>query len=171
VRKIVLLRLDAPVYGIAAAYVARYFPAQFLRARITKAACGIGLISLAVLWCGQFNATESVGFRALIFSLVPAGFALMLPYFASWTRSDSALLTALFATLSRWTYSIYLIHVLALLLILKFYGDWIGQSAAHMASASLIWLAITVALSAFLYRYFEQPLTHTATPKSAHRGV
>ncbi len=157
VRKVVLLRLDAPVYGVAAAYVARFFPTQFFNARKACAAFGVVLLSVAILWCGQKHAVESVLFRALIFSMVPAGFAFTLPYFAGWTRSDSALLTSALTLMSRWSFSIYLIHVLAILLLLKFYGGWIALSAANMAGITLFWLAITFTLSALLYRYFEAP--------------
>lgn len=92
----------------------------------------------------------------LLASLVPV-FAAAAIWFGS--RTHTILSTVPLQALGRWSYSIYLLHVPVLTLAEHTIG-----SADHSLWRKAVVVAVTVALSAFTYRFIEEPLIQRSRP-------
>ena len=158
IRKIVLLRLDALAYGVIAASIALRLPEQFRTYRIPALALGAAVFAGLVFWASLNQTTPSAVYRSLSFSLSCLGTALLLPFFAAWQKAHIPALGTAVERLSRWAYSCYLVHLLALLLGLHYAGAWMAGNAWRMSLVSAIWLVFSLSLAAVVYRYFEKPL-------------
>jgi peptidoglycan/LPS O-acetylase OafA/YrhL len=155
VRKIVLLRLDAPLYGVILALGLSARPALERGARIRLALLGVALVIASAGWC--LTDTSTLWFRSLIFSVVPMGFMLTLPFFAAWHAPTPRLWHRGVTWVSDLTYSAYLSHFLIMLVMLHVGAGWIAQSPMHQLAATCAWLLVTFAVSACVFRYFESP--------------
>lgn len=92
----------------------------------------------------------------LLASLVPV-FAVAAIWFGS--RTHTILSSAPFQAFGRWSYSIYLLHVPVLTLAAFTIG-----SADHSLWRKSVVIAVTIALSAFTYRFIEAPLMQRSRP-------
>ncbi|PTS74818.1 hypothetical protein DBR17_16590 [Sphingomonas sp. HMWF008] len=92
----------------------------------------------------------------LIASLIPV-FAVAAIWFGS--RTHTILSSAPFQAFGRWSYAIYLLHVPVLALAAHTIG-----SADHSLWRKVVVIAVTIALSAFTYRFIEAPLMQRSRP-------
>ncbi|MBS0659705.1 MAG: acyltransferase [Verrucomicrobia bacterium] len=157
VRKVVLLRLDALMFGVALALVQRTEPALWdglVRRRHLLAALGGVCAVASPLLLPRLAALGSWPLAAG-FSLLPAALALTLPWWHAlrlpWPRLETAS-----ERVSLYSYSMYLCHVPVLIA-----GNALGQAtlggmAGKIAAKPLALVAVYL-LSAALYRWVEQP--------------
>ncbi|MBC7355808.1 MAG: acyltransferase [Desulfomicrobiaceae bacterium] len=155
VRKIVLLRLDAILWGVAVAWMARTQGPR-LRARALPAA-GAGLTALAAAAALFFvlSRDHSLAARSLLFTLTNAGAALLLPALAALPRPQAPLAHAV-ETTSRISYVLYLIHhtlVLGALRVL------LPPATPLAAAAGLgLYVLLSIHLARALHTTLERPL-------------
>lgn len=168
VRKISLLRLDALVFGLGAAWLERHRPGVFERASgwgahaaalaLTVAAV-VALVALA--WeLRFFEPARSAGGRWLasfLFSALPLAAALCLPALSRWETWRSPLAHPI-RKLSEWSYALYLTHFPTLLVLLTLWPV-APANVAGLAARTFVWVVVAVALAAAVYRWYEHPLT------------
>jgi peptidoglycan/LPS O-acetylase OafA/YrhL len=150
VRKLVLTRVDACLYGAIAALIVmrRGVPAR--RGSAIVALLGLGIGAALFLWlprdaslnariCAFFAA--GVGSAALVLACLDAR--------APAARAGAAL--------SRWSYALYLVNMPMIFLMV-----WLGLGQASDALTALlrfaIWIAASLLLSAAVYHAIERPL-------------
>lgn len=102
-------------------------------------------------------ATMAIAARyPLLASLVPV-FAVAAIWYGS--RTHTVLSSVPLQAFGRWSYSIYLLHVPVLALADRTIG-----SADHSLWRKIVVIAVTIALSAFTYRFIERPLMQRSRP-------
>lgn len=163
IRKIVLLRLDALIYGVMAAGFSIYAPTHFRTWRKPAFVLGIAALAGLVAWAAMNQALQSTGFASLSFSLSCLGTALLLPFCASWQPMCWHPVGVWVERLSRWSYSCYLVHLLALFVLLHYAGPWMSGHIGRMSALSLGWLILSIASAGLVYRFYEKPLMDLAT--------
>lgn len=152
VRVITCLRLDACMFGVLGAWVCRYYPEFWIRARRPAALLGLGLVGmvLAAMYVPGMNLDP----RTAGFTLTSLGALCFLPALEGW-REARGPLAAGTTRLSLWSYSLYLMNYPAYVLCAKFLAP---ASVGGMIFAILVFLAVSVGLSALNYRFFERPM-------------
>jgi peptidoglycan/LPS O-acetylase OafA/YrhL len=156
VRKVALLRLDALVYGIVAAYVCRRWRlGPGVRAALAVAGLVMAGYAIWLLVIGWVQASPL--WRAIFFSELPAGFAALLPLAASF--DGASLPRPVIATTSRvalWAYAVYLVNLPVERLLTLFHLE--PATPAGAAGYALAFIAVTLVSSAATYRWLERPI-------------
>lgn len=173
IRRVTLMHLDATGWGVLAAMTSRWWPGFWSRGVRAKAAVGITLMAAGLL------AIEEMFFGAVLpgrldwhlftawprfpvafaLTLTGAGTFLAFPWIASWPAPSGAVRKAV-EGISNYTYSLYLSHF-PLMYILT---GALSPGAAAIAlpilwAQTLVWLGVTVGVSALVYHSFEKPVS------------
>ncbi len=163
IRKIVVFRLDAVMYGVLAAYL-NYYHKPFI-VSIKKKLFIISLVGSLVLY--YFIVKYELAFRsqpdptfrfvsnAFLYLVIPLVFALSLPYAASTRDWSSKTLSAIVRHISKISYSMYLVHFS--LFIPLFINRKVDSTLAGLLQYFAYWIVVIV-FSSLLYRYYEQPV-------------
>ncbi|HEY5894520.1 MAG TPA: acyltransferase [Chthoniobacterales bacterium] len=156
VRKIVVMRLDALMWGVLVAAMKRYAPAYFQKLQSPKF-FGAGLVLLITLLLSlnmkfkpaeDFIATWADAFWFSGFSL---SVALMMPFCVA-IRSLPLPLSHVAMRISLWSYSMYLCHEPVMFVTKKLFHEL--PRGFLIAITSVVILAV----SALLYHFFEVPM-------------
>ncbi len=155
VRKIMVLRLDAIMFGMLAAWVKREWPTIWPNIAKPLLIPGLILIGWASwLFLGS-SLDQSIFCRVWLFTIVSFGFVCFIPYCDLWTVSRESFATAVFRNLALWSYSLYLSNSTIFYMINRYVTQ--GRLEMRYMSYTLFFI-ISLALSALCYRYFEKPV-------------
>jgi peptidoglycan/LPS O-acetylase OafA/YrhL len=147
--KVVVLRLDAIMYGVLLALIHVRWPALWLK---LPRLLPLGLAALVAA-----VALHSISSHlAVAFGILPASIACILPYFERLTVTNR-LVVAGVQRLSVWSYSVYLVNAPIYFRVHKWCGSPPAWSAAGLF-ATAAGLLVILFVSAVLYRYFEKPV-------------
>lgn len=156
VRKTVVMRLDALMWGVLVAAVRRYASAAFVRLQ-TIGVFALGLAMLALLTAAlaakyqpgvpDFTATPGDAWWFPSFNL---SVALILPFCVGVQRFPAGL-AAVTVRLSLWSYSMYLCH----LPVMGFLQKHLPLSRVPLAGTTFL---VVVGVSATIYHCFESPI-------------
>lgn len=158
-RRIALLRLDSVGIGVLLGYF--YFSKKDFFKRNAMMLFLIGCVLVVSLSYLRRNAEFSGLYWVQMF-FYPAfslSMALWMPFFYNIPRGTLPIVAPLFENTSKWSYSIYLSHVLFLDTIyilgkklgIVFVAGW------PIYGLIALWILITYMASALIYRYFEKP--------------
>jgi peptidoglycan/LPS O-acetylase OafA/YrhL len=180
-RGIVITRLDAISYGVLAAYVRHYFPAQWTNESLRRRLLIIGLImtvlasfsaSIIIIgYYGKLGIFPAYTFfkRTFYFPLIGLSMALLMPYMDGW-RTATGLwgrfgIARAITHISLISYSMYLLNLTPIMLnfieripTTSFATGWL--------KVGLFW-ALVLVLSTLLYKFFEKPVTELRERLSA----
>jgi peptidoglycan/LPS O-acetylase OafA/YrhL len=162
-RMMVVKRLDAPMFGVAAVFIKEFFPEKWrAMARWTplSAACLLGagvhiyFFDNRFLWAPPWNVLQIFYFPVMA-TLV----ALQLPALSQWSRKTS-LATAGITFISTISYSIYLVHPLVIHWVREFFEREPGRM--ERMDAQFVWLtlanlALIALFSSLSYYGWERP--------------
>jgi peptidoglycan/LPS O-acetylase OafA/YrhL len=165
--RIVILRLDALMYGIVLARIYHDLPTFWSKLRIFFFPGLLVIISLIVV---EFMGLPELHLRwlpALIFTLSPIGFSLMLPALSSLPQFQGVWAKAIHKV-SLWSYSIYLCHLLVFILFKNIFEPRL-EGLFEVAAFRLFVLTIVLVVSATIYHYFEKPMTKLRDIPSTQR--
>jgi len=156
VRKVVLLRLDSIVYGIIAAYACkRWRLAPFARSGLAAAGMVVAGYALWLLSIGWVQASPL--WRALFFSMLPAGLAMLLPLAAALDgRSVPGLVARATHRVALWSYALYLVNLPVQRLMILYHLEPASPPAA--AGWAIAFVAGSMAWAAATYRWLERPI-------------
>jgi peptidoglycan/LPS O-acetylase OafA/YrhL len=150
-RDVVVFRLDAIAFGVLAAALRAYAPRWFGRRALFLGLSAVSLLGAFVLarWAVPLA-------KAALWTLLPLGFALLLPAFEAAPRISGWVGSAV-TKISLWSYSMYLSHILVYSAPKPFLG-YDGMSLPEKLVYKIGAIAAIVAVSALSYRFFEKPV-------------
>lgn len=166
-RNRVLPRMDAPAFGILAAWLYVYRPSFFLRQN-SKRSILLWILILLLVACNYFlyqiikdGFTVNLGYHPVLglsgllyFDLSQGIILLLLPHFFRIKAPQNALRKVI-TYISKLSYSIYLVHSsLVIGSLLPFFNQWVGHQKIMMLMIYLVLVAICALL---LYYVIEQP--------------
>ena len=162
VRKVVLFRLDALMVGVLGACLSAYWPQLWTRLRGPSVLLGTVLFA-AVFWV-YFSVARngSIFARTLLFPVTSVAVLAFLPALSQWREAAGSLATTV-RNLSLWSYSLYLTHLPVRQILISAFGDPESPTSTLGTSATLFlcaaFVAISIASAAFVYRFYERPMT------------
>jgi peptidoglycan/LPS O-acetylase OafA/YrhL len=155
---VTLVRLDAIAYGALALVLYRHRDGVARRHANSIAVAGcVGMAIGIALYLVLPKDTDTFA-RTGLFSLISASFAAFLPAAANWHRSGvPAPIENAIRSIARWSYALYLCQ-LAVMRILNatFAGN--AQSFAGCLLQAIIFVALSIASAALVYRFYEAPI-------------
>ena len=159
-REVVLIRFDALMTGILAAWLSWRHAGIFGRA--PRLCAGAGVVLLLACYCTLFwygANNETLFARTVRFNLVSLGFGLLLPLAARTVATGRRWFDFSAESLARWSYSMYLVHLPVHRLVQErlFPRNQTIASQGWLAFATFV--LATILLSALVYRFFERPTT------------
>lgn len=154
IRKAILMRLDAPMYGIIMAWAWHKNRNLLERNKVSSLISGVVLYAITIL-IRRFIFPESFYSYVLYFALVPVGFALTIPWFYNFKFSHNVL-RKISTYLSLVSYSFYAVHLSPILFL--FLHFWQPKTIAEASGECLVYLIITWLATHILYKYFEKPV-------------
>lgn len=169
-RKIALGRLDALAWGCAIAWLQMVRPDIFARLASSRLFICIAIPALLFSALSVINFPDERKFidGGWLFTLLPASFALCLPFF---TRSDflwvPRLPKATITAVSLCSYSLYLVHLPMLQLFEGMHDE--NASLPAKLAFRMGGLASALVAAMILYRWFELPVMNLR-PKLPHKG-
>jgi peptidoglycan/LPS O-acetylase OafA/YrhL len=156
VRKLSLIRLDAIGYGVLAVYLCKAYALTLAARRRLAVAGALGLAAAWALYLATAIDT-SLAARTLLFTIVSASFAAMLPLAAVWLEPAwPPRAIAAVRRLALWSYALYLTHLPIMRVIYKL--DLAPSSPAGCVAIALVFVVLAVASAALVYRVFERPI-------------
>ena len=164
IRKVVLFRLDAVMYGVLFAYFNTYSRQSLDKIKNMLLLTGIaGTVIIYYLFLDtSINITAStqpaIRFAgdAFLYLLIPLFFSLCLPFANSISTISNKYLSRFFTHISKISYSMYLVHY-SLVFIPFFNLMKATTPVATVAFYILYWFTV-ISLSSVLYKYFEYPV-------------
>lgn len=166
-RKLVLLRFDAIMIGVFAAWVALTYPAAWRRFR--RGCLALGLVLLIAMYASLWRvdhqtfvgSADNYFARTFRFNLVSLGFALLLPSGSSWLLPHETWWSGIVRRVALWSYALYLVHFPLFQIADKYLpaGWWSSSFLGAIACTSLKY-GSALLLSALLYRFYESRCTH-----------
>ncbi len=160
-RGITLARIDAIVYGVAAAF---FIQIKKHSKTLPKYMLLLGCVVL--FYCVKqvhFSKIQYEQIRSgqLFLMLTPIAFALIMPEIEkiNFTFKHLNWLKISIQKMSLWSYSIYLSHIPIMFFIYHITSGIRINEIGNLIS-KLLGLLVTVVISAILFRYFEKPLTN-----------
>jgi len=158
VRMVAVVRLDAIAYGALALLLYRHRDGVARRhANIIAGAACVGMAIAVALYLTLPKDTDLFA-RTGLFSLISASFAAFLPAAANWHRSGMpASIESGIRAIARWSYALYLCQ-LAVMRVMNatFAGN--AQSVVGCLLQALIFVALSIAAAALIYRFYEAPI-------------
>lgn len=164
-REIVIYRFDALMTGMFAAWIAVRTPGGWGKHRVLCAIGGVLLLGAmySTLWkfdAGRLDFGDDNFFaRTFRFNLVSIGFALLLPWASSWKVVNENACSFSIRRIALWSYALYLVHLPAFELAMRFLLPAWRTSALSAAALFALLVVIAITISALLYHFFESPCT------------
>ncbi len=165
-RELVILRFDALMIGVFAAWISVNYARLWYRSRWFIAALSVIILfaMYATLWRITDHHLEwgadSYFARTFRFNLVSLGFAMLLPVASSWQLARETFASTAVRRIALWSYALYLVHFPVFQIVAKYTpARWTSSFAQGIAVTSLQFAAV-IGISALLYRYYESRCTH-----------
>lgn len=154
IRKVVVARLDALMFGVLMAYLKYYHTIVFQQYK--NVMFGLGCMVLAGCLYFSYYSPINLYFKTLYFSCYSTGFALLIPNLNS-IKTGVKVVVVPITYISIISYSIYLLHFSLILLPIEQYIITYNFFGAVLVFLSY-WI-ITIVLSTLLYSFYEKPMT------------
>lgn len=159
-RKLVITRLDSPMYGVLAAYVQYYFQTIWSKYKTALFITGIAVF-VFIKSSSFFIPITGVYYCVFGFSVTSVATALLLPFLNN-LKSGKGLFYKALTSISLISYSMYLLNLSVVQRWILGSINWISLSNNYMLlnviKYLLFWM-LTIALSILLYKYYETPMT------------
>ena len=152
---ITICRLDAIASGVMMAYLVNNYNLASQRKKILLIPATLGVLSPLI---ARFSPLSHEMASVITLFLVPAGFALALPFLADINQFTNKRLSSSIQKISLWSYSMYLSHIPILFTLYELMGSSRNSLAGNLFS-KIAGLLLCVILSAFLFKYFESFFT------------
>ena len=165
-RELVILRFDALMVGVFAAWISVNYPRAWYDSRWFVGA--LGVVILFVMYASLWRITDhhlewsadSYFARTFRFNLVSLGFAMLLPVASSWQLVRETFASTAVRRIALWSYALYLVHFPFFQVVAKYApARWTSSFVQSMVVTSFQFAAV-IGISALLYRYYESRCTH-----------
>jgi peptidoglycan/LPS O-acetylase OafA/YrhL len=164
-RKVVIFRLDAIMYGFLMAWLMHYFSSFFLKYKIIFLLLGISFLVILVWYFyinGNFELENQTSNFYIVFinrmfwiPFVGVSFSFIIPFFATLISFNNNIINTVFIFISKISYSLYLVHfpIYALIFFKKIPFLNIQQSLFN----SIGYFTVCFVIAYLLYRFWELP--------------
>jgi peptidoglycan/LPS O-acetylase OafA/YrhL len=134
-------------------------PGGVVRRHARAVACaGMAGLALSLVLYFALPKDTDLFARTGLFSLISASFAALLPLAANWQRSGlPAPIESAVRRLARWSYALYLCQ-LAVMRVMDATFAGRAQTFAGCLLQALMFMALSIACAALVYRFFEAPI-------------
>lgn len=159
-KSVVIYRLDAIFYGFLMIYFFEEHNRRIQELKVKLFVFGILLltsISFIIPVFGIYIESNPFYWNVLYLPLNSIGIALMLPQFY-YLKKPSKKLADFIEKISKYSYSMYLLHYTFLLFLLEILFDFESRSLLALIFISLFYLIMVYILSKWVYTYFEKPI-------------
>ncbi len=161
IRKVVLFRLDAVMYGVLMAWFSYYYGQVMNRIKNYLLIADVaGIVFVFYLLRGpsvRMTAPENETFRfasdAFLYVALPLFFSFCLPFANSIKTLSSRRFSGFFTHISKISYSMYLVHYS--LIFIPFFYNYQNSSPLIIVGLYILYWVIVIGLSSLLYKYFE----------------
>lgn len=157
-RKVVIYRLDAIMYGVLAVAAWRRWPDAIQRWRHALLAAGLVCFVFTYRSFYLLDLQTSWFAKTWLSSFITLGFALMLPWARAFSTLGWAPLDHGIRQTARWSYSMYLWNTPLVIAAQVWFGEAARASAAVAIPLFFIYLTLVTILSAVVYSCYERPL-------------
>lgn len=164
IRRVTVMHLDATGWGVLGAAVSRWHPKLWSWRLGTKAAIGLVVMAIGIVSYVQLEFGGPVGgatarlVNGFGLGLIGLGTLLALPWIAD-RRITGRTSGRLLATVSNYSYSIYLIHLPVAFCINQLLPVAWGLKAWVIGLVVPLWLALVVGGAALVHHTFEKPIS------------
>jgi peptidoglycan/LPS O-acetylase OafA/YrhL len=165
-RMIVIYRFDGLMIGVFAVWISFRYPYYWRTGAWFSAMAGVVLLiaMYASLWKVVDHrlafGDDSYFARTFRFTFVSLGFALLLPITSLWQLNRETVLSSGIRCIALWSYALYLVHMPVFEVVTRYlFTGWKTSPLQAFASFGFQ-VAVSVAISALLYRFFESRCTH-----------
>ncbi len=163
IRKVVLFRLDAVMYGVLVAYLQQFYSSWLYRIKnqllILSILCFIGLHYLINNQSIKIETTTIPGLQfvsnAFLYLFLPLVFSLSLPYALNTLSLKNRIWKNATMHISKISYSMYLCNYT--LLYIPFFYTMKETNTFKLCGYYLIYWIVLITLSTLLYRFIELP--------------
>lgn len=164
IRKVVLFRLDAVMYGMLIAWFNYYAPQALNRVKYQLLFICLFLFTVIFYLCIHyrlvFMVQDDVAIRfvrnAFLYLFTPFSLSLCLPYANSIRAVKPVFLSSVITHISKISYSMYLVHFS--LIYRPFYMQMKIYDFGHALLYYMLYWVIVVVLSTVVYNFFEFPV-------------
>lgn len=159
-KSVVLYRLDAIFIGVLFSWICSVYGNFWKRSQYYWLLAGIFLIGFFSIGIGWFHLTidsQPFFWNVVYLPAVSLSIAFFLPALSQWKTERSAISKPI-TFISLISYSIYLLHYSVVLQSMKQFFDTGSFSFLQTLGFTAAYLAITLFLSYFLYRFYELPM-------------
>ena len=152
-RKVVLLRLDAIMFGVLFAWLRYYYPIIWKKSALPLFIAGVILLYYFM----HLQSKDVTGYFAKTFYFSCMGFsaALLLP-FAENRKTFSTYFGRVMTHISLISYSMYLINLCLVADVIRM--NFQGQVDRYPLMMYIIFWTAVIVISTLLYKYFEKPV-------------
>ena len=165
-RMIVIYRFDGLMIGVFAVWISLRYPYYWRAGAWLSALAGVVLLiaMYATLWKVVDHrlafGDDSYFARTFRFTFVSLGFALLLPIASLWQLNRETVLSSGIRRIALWSYALYLVHIPVFQVVTRYlFTGWKASPLQGFASFGFQ-VAVSVGISALLYRFFESRFTH-----------
>ena len=167
VRKIVIFRFDALMYGV----FLTFFIDQIRLAKQQKMLFLVGLAALLVSMTAYFSLDHNRSYflKTIGFSITSVGFILIMPYMLDFRLGERNYFSGFFRKTALWSYSIYLSNFLIYSIIQnfifsKYYADQQDKVFVLCILCIMLLFFSCYLVSAITYRMYEFPFMNLREP-------
>jgi len=153
-RKVVLTRLDSIGYGLFSAWIYFYYVKFWEAIKIPAFVTGVVLIFFIL---NYDQGPNSMYKQILYFSVVPFSVMLLLPLTEGY-KSAKGIIPMVLQHISKISYSMYLINLALVAEVIR--DNFPPTGGIDSLIKYVLYWVIVVAVSSFLFKYFEKPVTN-----------
>jgi len=156
-RKIIMLRLDAVMYGVLAAWLKQKYPMGWHKHR--HIFLGLGLLLQILIWWIAININFDEGFfvRTFFFTLLSLSFALLLPACDQWDVQINNLQFNAIRLVALWSYSLYLCNFLIVQVTTNIIEYLNITSISGNLFFYIFYIISSLIASSIIYTFLEKP--------------
>jgi peptidoglycan/LPS O-acetylase OafA/YrhL len=164
IRKVVVFRLDAVMYGVLFAYMNYFNKGLLLRLKNKLLLLCIPLVTLVYYLlekdmpalCSSPNGTIRFFSDAFLYLYIPLSLSLCLPFANNVKNAGSKYIEATVTHISKISYAMYLVHYS--MIYIPFFDKLALTSTGSIIGLYLLYWVIVLTLSTLLYRFYERPI-------------
>lgn len=156
-RKIILLRLDAIMYGVLAAWFKQKYQSGWHKNRYIFFISGLLLQPIIWSLALSINFDESFFARTFFFTIMSLSFALLIPTCDQWDLQNKNFSITAIRLIALWSYSLYLCNFLLAQILSNITEYLIITSLAGNFGFYVLYIVSSLVLSGIIYTFLEKP--------------
>jgi len=159
-RHVLVYRLDAPIYGVIAAFLQKFYAIYWNKKTTSYLTFALILFFIGLYFFKAISTNQESDTIALIliFPCYSLAFSLLLPQLSDW-RTQTTFISKWIERISIWSYSLYLCH----LPLGSFFKKYIFINSSNIIitiTGMLLYVSSSIILAGVIFRYFETKLTN-----------